>query len=146
MATGLKGEDLEPVCPLFWGLNPPKQGPNFNQNKGHLGSRYTFLQDKDIVKSWNNPLQPSLSLHREKTSSDRGSPQTCQELRISKNWWAHKKNHQTNALPETNSKFAPENSQNSQKEMNHLPTDHHQLLLFGRVIEKNKKQLLGRFN
>ena len=49
MATGLKGEDLEPVCPLFLGLNPPKQGLNFNQNKGHLGSRYTFLQDKDIL-------------------------------------------------------------------------------------------------
>ncbi len=32
---------LEPVCPLFWELNPPKEGRNSNQNKGpHLGSRY----------------------------------------------------------------------------------------------------------
>ena len=26
---------LEPVCPLFWGFNPPKEGRNSNQNKGH---------------------------------------------------------------------------------------------------------------
>ena len=25
------------------GPNPPKQGPNFNQNKGHLGSRYIYI-------------------------------------------------------------------------------------------------------
>ena len=31
---------LEAICPLFWGLNPSKEGRTFNQNKGHLGSRY----------------------------------------------------------------------------------------------------------
>ena len=31
-------------CSLLWGLNPPKQGPTSNQNKGpHLGSRYVCL-------------------------------------------------------------------------------------------------------
>ena len=30
---------LEPKCPLFLKVNPPKQGLNSNQNKGHLGSR-----------------------------------------------------------------------------------------------------------
>ena len=34
---------LEPVCPLFWWLNAPKQGRTSNQNKGHVGSRYLFL-------------------------------------------------------------------------------------------------------
>ena len=34
---------LEPVCPLFWELNPPKEGRNSNQNKGHLGSRYIYI-------------------------------------------------------------------------------------------------------
>ena len=33
---------LEPVCPLFWWLNPPKQGL-FQANKGHLGSRYIYM-------------------------------------------------------------------------------------------------------
>ena len=38
---------LEPVCPLFWWLNPPKQGLNSNQNKGpHLGSRYVYANQK----------------------------------------------------------------------------------------------------
>ena len=27
---------LEPVCPLFWGLNPPKEGP-FHSKSGSLG-------------------------------------------------------------------------------------------------------------
>ena len=31
------------VCPLFWWLNPPKTRACFNQNKGHLGSRYTIV-------------------------------------------------------------------------------------------------------
>ena len=30
------------VCPLLWGLNPPKEGRNSNQNKGHVGSRYNI--------------------------------------------------------------------------------------------------------
>ena len=34
---------LEPNWPLFLKVNPPKQGPNFNQNKGHLGSRYIHI-------------------------------------------------------------------------------------------------------
>ena len=34
---------VEPVCPLFWWLNPSKQGLNSNQNKGHLGSRYIYI-------------------------------------------------------------------------------------------------------
>ena len=35
---------LEPVCPLFLALTPPKQGQHFNQNKGpHFGSSYTSL-------------------------------------------------------------------------------------------------------
>ena len=39
----------EPVCPLFWGLNPLKEGPNSNQNKWHhLGSRYIFCRYFDI--------------------------------------------------------------------------------------------------
>jgi len=33
---------LEPVCPLFWGFNPPKQGFS-NQNRGHLDSRYLHI-------------------------------------------------------------------------------------------------------
>ena len=32
---------LEPVCPLFWGLNPPKRRPKLQSKQpGHLGSRY----------------------------------------------------------------------------------------------------------
>ena len=27
---------LEPVCPLFWGLNPPKEGP-FHSKQGSFG-------------------------------------------------------------------------------------------------------------
>ena len=45
---------LEPVCPLFWGLNPPKQGPNFKQNKGpHLGSRYILLSSIEFKNTSN---------------------------------------------------------------------------------------------
>ena len=33
-----------PQWPLFLKVNPPKQGPNSNQNKGpHLGSRYIYI-------------------------------------------------------------------------------------------------------
>ena len=32
-----------PNWPLFLKVNPPKQGPNSNQNKGHLGSRYIII-------------------------------------------------------------------------------------------------------
>ena len=35
--------ELEPVCSVFWGLNPPKEGPISNQNKGHWGSRYIYI-------------------------------------------------------------------------------------------------------
>ena len=33
---------LEPVCPLFWGLNPPKGGRNSNQNKVHWSFQKRF--------------------------------------------------------------------------------------------------------
>ena len=36
---------LEPVCPLFWGLNPPKEGRQSKQG-AHLGSRYLYLFSK----------------------------------------------------------------------------------------------------
>ena len=38
---------MEPVCPLFWGVNPPKQGRNSNQNRGHLGS-----MDMHLIITW----------------------------------------------------------------------------------------------
>ena len=41
---------LEPVCPLFWWLNPSKQGLNSNQNKGHLGSRYKLCKDTPRIQ------------------------------------------------------------------------------------------------
>ena len=34
---GLVGFYREPVCPLCWGFNPPKEGPNSNQNRGSFG-------------------------------------------------------------------------------------------------------------
>ena len=33
---------LEPVCPLFWGFNLPKQTKHQAKQLGRLGSRYTF--------------------------------------------------------------------------------------------------------
>ena len=41
--TKVSSNYLEPVCPLFWGLNPPKEGPNSIQNKDRLGSRYIYI-------------------------------------------------------------------------------------------------------
>ena len=43
---------LEPVCPLFWGLNPPKEGRNFNENKGHVGSRYKIYGNFEGFLLW----------------------------------------------------------------------------------------------
>ena len=37
---------LEPVCPLFLQMTPPKQGRNSHQNRGHLGSRYKVIEEK----------------------------------------------------------------------------------------------------
>ena len=34
---------LEPVCPVFLSLNPPKKKARSNQNKGHLGSRCIYI-------------------------------------------------------------------------------------------------------
>ena len=34
---------IEPNWPLFLKVNPPKQGRTSNQNKGQLGSRYTYI-------------------------------------------------------------------------------------------------------
>ena len=31
---------METVCPLFWALNPPKEGSNSMRNEGHFASRY----------------------------------------------------------------------------------------------------------
>ena len=36
---------------LFSRSNPPKQGPNSNQNKGHLGSRYIYIYVCIFVKT-----------------------------------------------------------------------------------------------
>ena len=46
--------NLEPVCPLFLWFNPPKPGPNSNQNKGHLGSRNEIKQDRNKKEIRNN--------------------------------------------------------------------------------------------
>ena len=56
---------LEPVCPLFWGLNPPKQGPNFKQNKGpHLGSRYILLSSIEFkIHQTSAPTSNTQKLH-----------------------------------------------------------------------------------
>ena len=61
---------LEPVCPLFWGLNPPKQGL-FKQNKGHLGSRYIYIWEYMVFTrvSWeymvSNPPMPTWQTPRD---------------------------------------------------------------------------------
>ena len=44
---------LEPICHLFWGLDPQKQGVLYNQNKGHLGSRYVYIY---ISGWWFQPI------------------------------------------------------------------------------------------
>ena len=39
------------LTPIFLALTPPKQVPNSNQNKGHLGSMYTYIYIYDVCVS-----------------------------------------------------------------------------------------------
>ena len=58
--------NLELVCPLFWGLNPPKQGPNFKQNKGHLGSRNIIVKRIIVYTPWKFDIAPECNVSHPK--------------------------------------------------------------------------------
>ena len=61
---------------IFEGQPPPKQGPNSNQNKGHLGSRSIYAMSKKayIDKSVASTHPPHLSAIR--------SPPGCHKTRV----------------------------------------------------------------
>ena len=64
---------LEPVCPVFLGFNPPKQGPNSNKNKGpHLGSRYIH----NICSTWTH-INDIIILLVEEILHHLGFKETC---------------------------------------------------------------------
>ena len=58
---------LEPPWPLFLKVNPPKQGLNFNQNRGHLNSigiylsLFTNLKPISSAIGWDLPLEILIS-------------------------------------------------------------------------------------
>ena len=51
---------LEPVCPLFWGLNPPKEGP-FHSKQGSFGFQiyniYIYIWNPTDLYFWRSTLQ-----------------------------------------------------------------------------------------
>ena len=56
---------IEPKWPLFLKVNPPKQGLNSNQNRGHLGSRciHRYFNLIDPVSSFKSFLGGPWLLH-----------------------------------------------------------------------------------
>ena len=44
---------LEPVCPLLWGLNPPKQGP-FQAKQGSFGFQAIIMHNNPSLTTSNS--------------------------------------------------------------------------------------------
>ena len=66
---------LEPVCPLFWGFNPPKEVPKSNQNKSNFGSKRIYIYIRMIMNHNKDPAIPMKQRF------------WCPSPLLTSNWW-----------------------------------------------------------